>query len=112
MSTPSPAIDVGAVIEQGQWRAYQKALTVLAALAVIFDGFDIQILGFAIPSLMREWHVARAEFGPVLALGLAGMVVGSPIAGACGDRFGRRPALIGCVLLFGFATVATASVHG
>jgi AAHS family 4-hydroxybenzoate transporter-like MFS transporter len=40
------------------------------------------------------------------------MVVGSPIAGACGDRFGRRPALIGCVLLFGFATIATVFVHG
>src|SRR5215469_14852655 len=112
MSTPSPAIDVGAVIEQGQWRAYQKALTVLAALAVIFDGFDIQILGFAIPSLIREWHVARGDFGPVLAIGLVGMAVGGPLAGYFGDRFGRRMALIGCVVAFGLATIGTALVHG
>ena len=107
----NPAIDVGALVDRGPWTLYQKSLTALAALAVIFDGFDIQILGFAIPSLMREWHVARAAFAPVLALGLAGMAAGSPFAGYCGDRYGRRPTLIACVTLFGLATVATAFVH-
>lgn len=107
----SAAIDVAALIDRGPWSPYQKALTALAAFAVIFDGFDIQILGFAIPSLMKEWHVARAAFAPVLALGLAGMAAGSPIAGYFGDRYGRRPALIGCVALFGLATVATAFVQ-
>jgi AAHS family 4-hydroxybenzoate transporter-like MFS transporter len=105
-------IDIGALLDGSAWTTYQKLLTALAALAVIFDGFDIQILGFAIPSLVREWHVARADFAPVLAIGLAGMALGSPLAGYCGDRFGRRTALIGCVGLFGVATVATAFVHG
>jgi len=40
------------------------------------------------------------------------MALGSPFAGYCGDRFGRRTALIGCVGLFGVATIATAFVHG
>ena len=44
--------------------------------------------------------------------GWRGWRPGSPFAGYCGDRFGRRPALIGCVALFGLATVATAFVHG
>jgi AAHS family 4-hydroxybenzoate transporter-like MFS transporter len=104
-------VDVGAIVDRGRWTLYQKSLTALAALAVIFDGFDIQILGFAIPSLIQEWHVARAAFAPVLAVGLAGMAAGSPIAGYFGDRYGRRPALIGCVTLFGLATAATALVH-
>jgi AAHS family 4-hydroxybenzoate transporter-like MFS transporter len=34
------------------------------------------------------------------------------LAGYCGDRFGRRTALIGCVAIFGLATIATAAVHG
>ncbi len=106
------AVDIGHLLERGSWTPYQKFLTFLAALAVIFDGFDIQILGFAIPSIMKEWHMARAAFAPVLALGLAGMAVGSPLAGFCGDRWGRRTALIGCVTLFGAATVATALCNG
>ncbi len=105
------AVDAGALIDRGGWSLYQKLLTGLAALAVIFDGFDIQILGFAIPSLMKEWQMARSAFAPVLALGLVGMACGSPFAGQVGDRFGRRPALIGCVALFGLATIATAGVN-
>jgi AAHS family 4-hydroxybenzoate transporter-like MFS transporter len=110
--TSQQRIDLGTVLDQGRWTTYQKLLTVLAAMAVTFDGFDIQILGFAIPSIMREWHLERAAFAPVLAIGLAGMVAGSPLAGYWGDRFGRRIALIGCVVLFGAATIATAFSHG
>src|SRR4051794_22690322 len=105
-------IEIGTLLDRGRWTLYQKLLTALAALAVIFDGFDIQILGFAVPSLMREWHVARPDFAPVLALGLCGMALGSPVAGYCGDRFGRRTALIGCVGLFGLGTIATSFVQG
>jgi AAHS family 4-hydroxybenzoate transporter-like MFS transporter len=108
----SQTIDVARLLDGSAWSVYQKLMTALAALAIIFDGFDIQILGFAIPSLIREWHVARSDFGPVLAVGLAGMAVGGPLAGYCGDRFGRRSALIGCVLIFGLATIATAFVNG
>lgn len=107
-----PTLDIAALMDGSSWSSYQKLVTVLAALAVIFDGFDIQILGFAIPSLIREWHVARASFGPILAVGLAGMAVGSAVAGYCGDRFGRRRALIGCAGSFALATLATAFVHG
>lgn len=96
----------------GSWTAYQKAITLLAAIAVIFDGFDIQVLGIAIPSIMRDWHVARAAFAPIAALGLAGMACGSAFAEFCGDRFGRRATLIGCVLVFASATLATAFCSG
>src|SRR5947209_3905828 len=105
------AIDAGALIDSSPWTFYQKRLTLLAALAIVLDGFDIQVLAFAIPSLMKEWHVTRAAFSPVLALGLAGMAVGGPIFGYWGDRIGRRSALIGSIALFGIATAATAFIH-
>lgn len=104
------AIDADALIDGSPWTPYQKLLTALAAMAIVTDGFDIQVLAFAIPSLINDWHVSRAAFAPVLAVGLVGMAVGSPIFGYCGDRFGRRPALIGSVALFACATFATAFV--
>jgi AAHS family 4-hydroxybenzoate transporter-like MFS transporter len=112
VSRANSTFDVAALLDHTSWSTYQKLLTLLAALAVIFDGFDIQILGFAIPSLIREWHVARADIGPVLAVGLAGMAVGGPLAGYVGDGFGRRLALIGCVVTFALATICTALAHG
>jgi AAHS family 4-hydroxybenzoate transporter-like MFS transporter len=105
------SISVTSLLDSGEWGTYQKLLTLLAALAIIFDGFDLQILGFAMPSIMKEWHLARAAFAPVAALGLVGMGLGSPFAGYCGDRLGRRITIIGCVLLFGAATIATAFCH-
>lgn len=90
------------------WSLYRKALTLLAAIAVVFDGFDIQVLGFAIPSIMKEWHITRGALAPASALGLTGMALGSVFAGWCGDRFGRRVTLIGCIGSFALATLATA----
>jgi MFS transporter, AAHS family, 4-hydroxybenzoate transporter len=106
----SAAVDVAPLLDTGRWTGYQKLVTALSAVAVIFDGFDILILGFAIPSLIKEWGLGRPAFGPVLALGLVGMAVGSPLAGYWGDRFGRRPALIGCLTIFALATLATSFV--
>ena len=57
----SQTFDVAALLDRSSWSTYQKLLTGLAALAVIFDGFDIQILGFAIPIPMRpSMSVSRA----------------------------------------------------
>ena len=109
-ASASAAVDIAPLLDTGRWTAYQKLVTALSALAVIFDGFDIQILGFAVPSLMKEWGLGRPAFAPVLALGLAGMAIGSPLAGYWGDRIGRRPALIGCLTVFGLATLATSFV--
>ena len=105
-------LNVEALLDGSAWSICQKLVTLLAGLVTIFDGFDIQILAFTIPLFTRQWHVKCGQFGPVLAVGLVGIALGSLLAGYCGDRFGRRPVIIGCVLLFGLATVATAFTHG
>jgi hypothetical protein len=62
----SKTIDVAALLDRSSWSAYQKLLTALAALAVIFDGVDIQILGFAIPSLITgpQFVIGVRSSGP------------------------------------------------
>jgi len=98
------AIDVGQSIDNGPWTSFQKVAVLLAALSILFDGFDGQLIGYAIPVIMREWNVSSASFAPVVAIGLVGMGVGAACAGYVCDRFGRRRAIIGSVLLFGVAT--------
>lgn len=105
-------INVAQLLDRSPWTPYQKFVTALAALAITFDGFDLLILGIAIPAMMRDWHAARSQFGPALAMGLAGMALSGPLAGYCGDRFGRRVTMTGCIALFGLTTIATAFVHG
>lgn len=97
-------VDIGRVLDDGPWIGLQKLAAILAAIAIIADGFDGQLIGYAIPSLMAEWGVTRAEFAPVVAIGLLGMGIGTASAGLFADRFGRKSALIVGIIVFGLAT--------
>ena len=77
-------------------------------MTIIFDGLDNQLLGAAIPSMMREWSLPRPAFATVLAAALFGMMIGGFIGGYIGDRFGRRVALLGSVIWFGAVDVLMA----
>ena len=111
VSSASP-IDLGHVLDEGRWSAYQKRILALAAMAFAVDGLASQVLGLAIPSLIRDWGVSRAAFAPVAALGLMGVAIGAASGGVIGDRRGRRFGLIASVLLFGLLTCVTAFAKG
>src|SRR5687767_12673600 len=98
-------VDVGALLDEGQWTGYQQFLVGATAAAIILDGLDNQLLGAAVPALTREWGVPRSAFASVLASGLFGMMIGGAMGGLIGDRIGRRAALIGSVVSFGLLTV-------
>ena len=100
------AVDIGETLDGGPWSGLQTTVAALAALAVLLDGVDNQLIGFAIPVLIKQWHVTRGDFAAVVACGVIGMAIGSFCAGAVADRFGRRGAVIGCLLLLGLATCA------
>src|SRR5258705_1655589 len=98
-------VDVGRLLDDGAWSTYQKLLVGCIALTIIFDGLDNQLLGAAVPAMMREWALPRQAFALVLAAALFGMVVGGFTGGYIGDRLGRRTALLGSVAWFGVLTV-------
>jgi MFS transporter, AAHS family, 4-hydroxybenzoate transporter len=101
-------VDVGHLLDQGHWTAYQKWLVALVALTIVFDGIDNQLLGIVIPTVMREWGVPRSDLASVVSLGYAGMMTGGALAGLAGDRFGRKTALLGSMVVFGVMTLAAA----
>jgi len=97
-------VDIGGTLDDGPFSSFQKLIVFLAALSIVMDGFDGQLIGFAIPSLIKEWGITRNAFAPAVAAGLIGMGIGSAFAGFFADKFGRRWAIIGSVLVFGVAT--------
>ncbi|MBI0327466.1 MFS transporter [Burkholderia plantarii] len=104
-AAPAP-VDVGVALDHGPFTPMQALAVLLAALSIVLDGFDGQLIGFAIPALIREWHLTRDAFAPAVAAGLVGMGIGSAGAGLFADRFGRRRAVIASVFVFGAATCA------
>lgn len=96
--------DVGTLIDRAPWGPYQKLLLCLVSLAILLDGFDNQALGFALPDILRDWSLTKADLALALAAAQLGMFFGAIGGGFLGDRFGRKTALVGSVLLFGIAT--------
>jgi len=78
------------------------------------DGFDVLSISFASPGISTEWHLSNSSLGWVLTMELIGMAVGSLTLGGVADRYGRRPLILGCLILmtlgmFG-ATQATSTI--
>jgi len=101
--------NAGSVRDGGRWTRHQAWLVAGTALTIVVDGLDIQLLGNAIPSLMREWSLPRSAFSTALAMSPLGMMIGGALGGWWGDRIGRRSALLSSVLTFGALTAVTAT---
>src|SRR6188768_2962725 len=111
-SQPSDAaVDLGPLLDDGRWTGYQMWLVFLTAITIVLDGIDNQLLGVSIPTMVKEWSVARGAFAPVVSLGFVGMMLGGAAAGLAGDRFGLRSALLGSMVVFGATTLGTALVN-
>lgn len=66
------------------------------------DGFDVLSISFAAPGIAANWGIDRAALGVVLSMELIGMAAGSILLGGLADRFGRRPVILGCLLVMSF----------
>jgi AAHS family 4-hydroxybenzoate transporter-like MFS transporter len=107
-------IDVSEVIDQSPLAPLQLVVLLLCTVCLIIDGFDVQALGYVAPAIMRDWHVAKAGFGPVFGASLLGMTFGALCLGVVADKVGRRPILIASLLFLGacsFATTRCGSLH-
>jgi AAHS family 3-hydroxyphenylpropionic acid transporter len=88
-----------------------RNLTIALCFAVaVLEGFDIQALGIVAPRIARDLALTAAELGLVFAVGNIGLVVGAALGGGVADRWGRKPVLVGAVLMFGLFTLATVIV--
>jgi AAHS family 4-hydroxybenzoate transporter-like MFS transporter len=99
--------DVSRFIDERKMTRFNAALVIWSFFIVLFDGYDISAISFAAPELIRAWNITnRAALGPVFSASLFGILIGSPLFGYLGDRYGRKFAVIGSCLVFGAFTLA------
>src|SRR4051812_30652840 len=103
---PSEETQILSVIDRAAISPLQMRVFAIGALASVLDGLDIQLVAFVLPSLVREWNLAGSQLTWLIAAGLVGMGIGAGIGGALGDRFGRKPVLLGSVAIFAIFTLA------
>jgi AAHS family 4-hydroxybenzoate transporter-like MFS transporter len=104
--TPMSAVET--VLENQRLGALQFRVAALCTLVQMCDGFDINSIGWAVPSLIHTWHLPPPAFTTAFLWSSVGIMVGALSAGPIGDRAGRRPLLIASLLIFGLASLLSA----
>jgi AAHS family 4-hydroxybenzoate transporter-like MFS transporter len=105
-------VDVARLIDESRFSSYQRRLVAAAALLIVLDGADNQLLSNAIPAMMREWDLPRPAFATASAAAPFGMILGGMLGGILGDRIGRSAALLGSVTCFAAFTALVALAGG
>jgi MFS transporter, AAHS family, 4-hydroxybenzoate transporter len=98
-----------AALENQRIGGLQIRVAVLCTLVQICDGYDLNSVAWAVPSLIREWHLPPSMFTMAFLWSSVGILVGALSAGPIGDRFGRRPLLLASLTIFGIASLLSAT---
>jgi len=91
--------------------AIHYRIIALCFAAWIFDFYDLILYSFMLLPIARDLHMSQTESSLTLGLALAMTAVGGVIFGFVGDRFGRKPTIIICVLIYGVGTTLCAASH-
>lgn len=110
-ATDATVVNVQTVLNDHPFSGFQWVIFALCFFIVLLDGFDTSAIGYIAPSLITEWGVAKPDLAPVLSAALFGLAGGAMGSGPLADRFGRKAVLVGSVLVFAIACLASGYSH-
>lgn len=100
------------LVSNSRMSALQIVAVALTVGLNALDGFDVLSIAFASPGIAAEWGMDRGALGIVLSMELVGMALGSLFLGGVADRIGRRPTILGCLVVMSGGMYMATTVHG
>ena len=86
---------------------------ILICLAInMLDGFDVLAIAFTASAISSDWALSPGALGVALSAGLLGMTLGSLFLAPLSDKWGRRPVILGCLLVMSLGMLATGISKG
>jgi MFS transporter, AAHS family, 4-hydroxybenzoate transporter len=104
----SEEIDVGTLIEEQPRSTFSVAVAFWSCALMFIEGYDMQVMAYAAPAIVVDWHIDRSVLGPVFGAGLFGYMLGAMILSHLADRFGRKRVILAGLWIFGLFTLASA----
>jgi AAHS family 4-hydroxybenzoate transporter-like MFS transporter len=99
---------VEAALENQRIGSLQIRVALLCGLVQVCDGYDLNAIAWAAPSLIKLWGLTPSAFTTAFLWSSIGIMAGALSAGPLGDRFGRKPLLIASLTVFGAASLLSA----
>ncbi|WP_020656806.1 MFS transporter [Massilia niastensis] len=97
-------IDIYKLADNAKFNGFHGKVLFWCALIIIFDGYDLAVVGISLPSIMKDMGVNATTAGFMVSSALFGMMIGAIFLGTIADRIGRRPTIVLCLLLFSVFT--------
>jgi AAHS family 4-hydroxybenzoate transporter-like MFS transporter len=101
------SIDVGEVLEREKLGRFHLLTVALCFLVVVVDGLDFGAGNVAAPAIISAFHAERSQMGLVFGTMYSGILIGSIVLGAVGDRFGRKIGALSGVLAYTLPALLT-----
>jgi len=106
MTEPIHAIEH--LVDRRPMGVLQRQLLAMFVLAAVFDGFDLQSIGFLAPLIAKSLDFSMSSFGAIFSAGLIGLGIGSIVLSHVADALGRRRTLVGALVFVGVLSALTA----
>ena len=104
-------IDVHKLADEARFNRFHLSVLLWCFLILILDGYDLAVVGAALPAIMKQMGVDAKTAGFMASSALFGMMFGAIGLGTLADKIGRRWAISICVTLFSVFTAAAAFTH-
>jgi putative MFS transporter len=88
-----------------KWHATAR---VIMGSATFFDAFNSLSLAFALPILIRLWHISPSQGGFLIASSYAGQLAGALLFTWLAEKFGRIPSATAGIAIMAVMTLACA----
>ncbi len=105
-------VNVHEIIDKAPMNSFFWFVWLVTSLSMFLDGYDQQIFGVALPSMMKELHLGPTVMGVLASASLWGSILGAILFGILTDKLGRKIGLLIAVFFFSFFTAACAWTHG
>jgi AAHS family 4-hydroxybenzoate transporter-like MFS transporter len=105
-------VNITDVLDEPKLRPFQKLVIALCTAIVFVEGMNAQAAGYIGPELREAWKLSPSDLALFFSSALFGLMLGGIFVAPLADRIGRRPVLLGCVALFGIASIASAASSG
>jgi AAHS family benzoate transporter-like MFS transporter len=99
-------LDIQQLADDAPMGSLQKWLVVLCGFILLIDGYDLTVIGVAMPALMADLKIEASVAGVLASTALVGMMLGAVVLGTLADRIGRVKAVAISVFIFSVFTAA------
>src|SRR6202035_1914500 len=104
----SDAAELIARIERTPFSRWHTKARIVMGSTTFFDAYNALSLAFALPILIRLWHISPQQIGLLIAASYVGQLAGALWFGWLAEKFGRIPSATAAVAIMSVMSLGCA----